>query len=158
MHSEGWSPFSYWWYSPLLIDAHLPAPIPLASLTPPCTAAALRPPRPSSRRFAKHGLSNPPPQTPWSRRARQGKTMLIQSATPPTATLRGGRRPPHKGSKSSKHGFYFYRPKSPGDSSGQKPCLSELLPHRDATATPGRPQQPHTAHLISLDFREMPPP
>ncbi|WP_314859062.1 hypothetical protein [uncultured Corynebacterium sp.] len=25
-HSEGWSPFSYWWYSPLLIDAHLPAP------------------------------------------------------------------------------------------------------------------------------------
>ena len=81
--------------------------------------------------------------------------MLIQSATPPTATLRGGRRPPHKGSKSSKHGFYFYRPKSPGDSSGQKPCLSELLPHRDATATPGRPQQPHTAHLLSLDFREI---
>ena len=37
----------------------------------------------------------------------------------------------------------------------QKPCLSELLPHRDATATPGRPQQPHTAHLLSLDFREM---
>ena len=69
----------------------------------------------------KHGLSNPPPQTPWSRRARQGKTMLIQSATPPAATLRSRRRPPHKGSKSSKHGFYFYRPKSPGDSSGQKP-------------------------------------
>ena len=37
----------------------------------------------------------------------------------------------------------------------QKPCLSELLPHRDTTATPGRPQQPHTAHLLSLDFREM---
>ena len=38
----------------------------------------------------------------------------------------------------------------------QRPCLSELLPHRDAMATPGRPQQPHTAHLLSLDFREMP--
>ena len=83
--------------------------------------------------------------------------MLIQSATPPAATLRSRRRPPHKGSKSSKHGFYFYRPNSPGDSSGQnqRPCLSELLPHRDATATPGRPQQPHTAHLLSLDFREI---
>ena len=69
----------------------------------------------------------------------------------------GGRRPPHKGSKSSKHGFCFCRPKSPGDSASQnqRPCLSELLPHRDATATPGRPQQPHTAHLLSLDFREM---
>ena len=26
---------------------------------------------------------------------------------------------------------------------------------KNATATPGRPQQPHTAHLLSLDFREM---
>ncbi|WP_315537612.1 hypothetical protein [Corynebacterium matruchotii] len=42
-HSEGWSLFSYWWYSPLLIDAHLPAPTPLAPFTPPCTAAPRRP-------------------------------------------------------------------------------------------------------------------
>ena len=132
--------------------------------------------------------------------------MLIQSATLPAVALWAGSLPPHKGSKSSKHGFCFCHPKPPGagaptqgkpclsellphpprpsgaegahhtraakvlsmvfiftapnplrihPAKNQKPCLSELLPHRDATATPGRPQQPHTAHLLSLDFREM---
>ena len=53
--------------------------------------------------------------------------------------------------------FIFTAPNPLGihPAKNQKPCLSELLPHRDATATPGRPQQPHTAHLLSLDFREM---
>lgn len=53
--------------------------------------------------------------------------------------------------------FRIRHPKPPGVGAPAKgkPCLSELLPHRDATATPGRPQQPHTAHLLSLDFREM---
>ena len=53
--------------------------------------------------------------------------------------------------------FSFVAPNPLGihPAKNQKPCLSELLPHRDATATPGRPQQPHTAHLLSLDFREM---
>ena len=53
--------------------------------------------------------------------------------------------------------FSFVAPNPLGihPAKNQKPCLSELLSHRDATATPGRPQQPHTAHLLSLDFREM---
>ena len=97
------------------------------------------------------------PKRPGVGAPAKGKPCLSKPLPHPPRPSGGGRRPPHKGSKSSKHGFYFYRPKSPGDSSGrnQRPCLSELLPHRDATATPGRPQQPHTAHLLSLDFREM---
>lgn len=53
--------------------------------------------------------------------------------------------------------FIFTAPNPLGihPAKNQKPCLSDLLPHRDATATPERPQQPHTAHLLSLDFREM---
>lgn len=96
------------------------------------------------------------PKRPGVGAPAKGKPCLSKPLPHPPRPSGGG-RPPHKGSKSSKHGFYFYRPKSPGDSSGrnQRPCLSELLPHRDATATPGRPQQPHTAHLLSLDFREM---
>ena len=98
----------------------------------------------------------PPASTPQSPPLSQ-RPCLSKPLPHPPRPSGGGRRPPHKGSKSSKHGFYFYRPNSPGDSSGQnqRPCLSELLPHRDATATPGRPQQPHTAHLLSLDFREI---
>ena len=116
---------------------------------------------------------------PWSRHAHQGKPCL-EHLQPPAPTLQSpppGQRPclskplprlPRpSGTEVAHHKraakvlsmvFVFTAPKSPGDSSGQnqRPCLSELLPHRDAMATPGRPQQPHTAHLLSLDFREMP--
>jgi len=44
------------------------------------------PPCPAGSRSAKHGLSNRPPQTPWSRRARQGKTMLRTPAAANTDT------------------------------------------------------------------------
>ena len=122
MHSEGWSPFSYWWYSPLLIDAHLPAPIPLA----PCTAAPLRQQRPSGRRFAKHGLSNPPPQTPWSRRDRQGKTMLRTPATAGTDTA-------------------ITTP-------AQRPCLSELLPRLPRSSGMGGAHPTKAAKVLSMVF------
>ena len=98
------------------------------------------------------------PKPPWSRRARQGKTMLIQSATPPAATPPGAEGAHHtRAAKVLSMVFSFVAPNPLGihPAKNQKPCLSELLPHRDATATPGRPQQPHTAHLLSLDFREM---
>ena len=72
--------------------------------------------------------------------------MLIQSATPPATISQPGSHSPHKGSKSSKHGLCFCHPKPPGGPSGQnqRPCLSELLPH-----------QPHAAHPLNLDSREM---
>ena len=54
--------------------------------------------------------------------------------------------------------FVFTAPKSPGDSSGQnqRPCLSELLLHRGHHRKRRGSLNNHTAHLISLNFWEMP--
>lgn len=54
--------------------------------------------------------------------------------------------------------FVFTAPKSPGDSSGQnqRPCLSELLLHRGHHRKRQGGLNNHTAHLISLNFWEMP--
>lgn len=139
-HSEGWSPFSYWWYSPLLIDAHLPAP-----------------PHLSGSKSDKHGLSNSPPQTPGAGAPAKRKPCLSNPLPHPPRPSGAEGAHHTRAAKVLSMVFSFVAPTLLGihPAKNQKPCLSELLPHRDATATPGRPQQPHTAHLLSLDFREM---
>lgn len=99
----------------------------------------------------------PPASTPQSPPLSQRPCLSKPLPRLPRSSGMGGAHPT-KAAKVLSMVFDFTAPKSPGDSSGQnqRPCLSELLLHRGHHRKHRGDLNNHTAHLISLDFWEMP--